>query len=152
MIHLTLNTGHRRESPRSEVCDDVLPIVRPWLTPGEHDLVMPGNCRLNVPIVEHGWIGTLYSGDAQLVTIGIAADESQADQVWPTLESLYLGLTDESPLATTNGQLSNRPTSTPWVAAVIVSPMKTIAQMIHDLERCLAWAWLESRAIEPVAV
>lgn len=36
--HYTLNTGHNRVSPHAEVADSVIQTMRPWLTPGEHNL------------------------------------------------------------------------------------------------------------------
>lgn len=43
MHHLTLLTGHTRESPRSEVADHVIEAMRPWLAPGPHRLAqVPG--------------------------------------------------------------------------------------------------------------
>jgi hypothetical protein len=144
MLHLTLNTGHCYELPRSDVGDDILPTVRPWLKPGEHNLPMPSDCRLEVCILDRGWIGTVYSGKAPLVTIGIAATELQADAVWPALESMYLVLTDKSPFAAADWKPPRRPAQSPWVAAVIVGAMpETVANLITDLERCLAWAWVE---------
>jgi hypothetical protein len=144
VLHLTLNTGHCRESPRSEVGDDILPMVRPWLKPGAHNLPLPGDWRFEVPIMDRGWIGTVYSGEAPLVTVGIAATERQADAVWPALESMYLMITDKCPSATADWKPPHRPAKSPWVAAVIVGAMpEAVASMIDDLERCLAWAWVE---------
>jgi hypothetical protein len=145
MIHLTLNTGHWRLSPRWEVNDDVLPMVTERLEPGEHRLRWFGeSTRLIVPSSDHGWLGTVYDGDAALVAIGLAANDQDADVVWPALESLYLSVTYRSPFAAADWRSPHRPVSTPWVASVIIRPMSgTVAGMIGNFERYLAWAFVE---------
>src|SRR6185369_7769783 len=105
MIHLTLNTGHWRFSPRWELNDDVLPMVTEHLEPGEHRLPwFDESTRLVVPISDHGWLGTVYDGEAALVTIGVADNDQDADVVWPALESLYLFSTDRLPFAAADWQ------------------------------------------------
>ena len=147
MIQLTLNTGHTTELPRHDVRDDLLPLVRPLLEPGEHELRWFNPVvRLVVPIHTVGWLGTIYDGEAPLMTIGIAADDRDAEVVWPALESLYLNLTDRSPVAGVDWRAPHRPDRTPWVASVIVGAMSPgLAFTVADLERCLAWAFVELR-------
>jgi len=147
MIHLTLNTGHTRESPRHDVRDDLLPLARPLLEPGEHELRwFSPVVRMVVPIHTVGWLGTIFDGETPLVTIGIAADDRDAQVVWPALESLYLNLTDRSPVAGIDWRASHRPDRTPWIASVIVGAMSPgLASTIADLERCLAWAFVNLR-------
>ena len=145
MIHLTLNTGHWRLSPRWEVRDDVLSIVAKHLEPGEHRLPWFGeSTRLVVPSSDHGWLGTVYDGKSPLVTIGVAADDQDADVVWPALESLYLSLTDRPPFAAADWRSPHRPASTPWVASALVGLIPpTIAEMLGNFERYVAWAFVE---------
>jgi len=145
MIHLTLNTGHWRFSPRWEVNDNVLPMVTERLEPGEHRLEWFGELtRLVVPSIDHGWLGTVYNGEAPLVAIGVATNDRDADMVWPALESLYLSVTDKPPFASADWRSPHRPVSTPWVASVIIGPiLETDADKIGKLERYLAWAFME---------
>jgi hypothetical protein len=147
VIHLTLNTGDTRETPRHEVRDDLLPLVRPLLEPGEHELRwFTPVVRLVVPTHSVGWLGTIYHGEAPLVTIGIAADDRDSEVVWPALESLYLKLTDRGPVAAINWRASHRPHCTPWIASVIVGEVSPgLASTIADLVRCLAWAFVDLR-------
>ena len=154
MIHLTLNTGLWRLSPRWEVKDDVLPIVAKHLEPGEHQLPWFGeSTRLVVPSSDHGWLGTVCDGEAALVTIGVAANDQDADVVWPALESPYLSVTDRPPFAAADWRSPHRPVSTPWVASVIVGPMpETVAGMIGNFERYLAWAVVERGLRTPQVV
>ncbi len=146
MQHYTLNTGHSRSSPRSEVRDDVIPIMAPLLEPGEHPVPWFGpDIRLVVPGGADAWLGTVYEWNVPLVTIGIAATAQQANEIWPALESLYLQLTDRPPFAGIDWRAPRQPERLPWVAAVIVGPMPAhVASMIGDFERCLAWAWVEA--------
>src|SRR6476646_5505680 len=119
MLHLTLNTGHTQELPRHEVRDDLLPVVRPMLEPGEHELRwFDPVVRLVVPTHTVGWLGTIYNGETPLLTIGIAADDRDAEVVWPALESLYLSLTDRMPFAGIDWRAYRRPDQTPWIASV----------------------------------
>lgn len=144
MIHLTLNTGHINELPRHEVRDDLLPLVRPLLEPGDHELRwFSPVVRLVVPIHTVGWLGTVCDGETPLVTIGIAANDRDAEVVWPALELLFLKLPDRSHFAE---RASHRPDLTPWMASVIVGAISPgLAGTIGNLERCLAWGYVDLR-------
>jgi hypothetical protein len=133
--------------PRHEVRDDLLPLVQPLLEPGDHELRWFNPVvRMVVPIHTVGWLGTIFDGETPLVTIGIAADDRDAEVVWPALESLYLNLTDRNPVAGIDWRASHRPDRTPWIASVIVGAMSPgLASTIADLERCLAWAFVDLR-------
>lgn len=54
MTHYTLNTGHSRESPRSEVRDNVIELCRGLLAPGEHPMPNDPAYTLTVPACRHG--------------------------------------------------------------------------------------------------
>lgn len=144
MIHYTLNTGHTRDSPRSEVADDTLAIVAGWLTPGTHALPMPGYRLVVADENDAGLIATIYSSLAPVVTIGVAESDWAAEQIWPAIEAMYCKITDQGPMASFDWQAPKRPEPTPWVAAVILgdTPPESMG-MLGDLERCIAWAWLE---------
>jgi hypothetical protein len=147
MIHLTLNSGLMRELPRHEVRDDLLPLVQPLLEPGEHELRWFNPVvRLIVPTHTVGWLGMIYNGNTPLVTIGIAADDRDAEVIWPALESVYLNLTDRGPVAGTDWRAAHRPDRAPWIASVITGEMSPgFTSTIADLERCLAWAFVDLR-------
>lgn len=143
MIHLTLNTGHSRVSPRHEVTDQAIAASRAWLAPGDYRLPIMGY-RLVVPACHHGYGATVYRGETPLVTFGAADSAEAAAEIWPPLEGMYLGLTDSGPFARADFRAPKMPDSLPWLAAVV-----TLAgpgeDWIGDMERCIAWAWLESR-------
>jgi hypothetical protein len=144
MLHYTLNTGHTRESPRSEVRDEVLRILRPLLGAGKHDLPIEGY-QLVLDTLGGGALATVYRGaDVPVVTIGIAPDAAAAEVLWPHLESLYLRIAELPGLRSADFPVARRPAQTPWVAAVVIGPMPREAYWLGDFERCLAWAWIES--------
>ncbi len=136
MYHLTLLTGHTRESPRSEVADHVIDVLRPWLAPGTHPITqVPGGYSLVVPVVERGYLATVQQGRVPIASIGVAADEGEAEIVWPALVELQRAVAE--PVAT-------RPATTPWcaVALLVVSP--ATSDWLGDFERCLAWTYLSA--------
>jgi hypothetical protein len=145
LTHYTLNTGHTRASPRSEVGKGVADACRPLLEVGEH--AMPNDARytLCVPLTNHGWAGTVRLGaDRPLVTFAIADSEDAANGIWPHLEKLYLIITDKSPFAGANFRAPKRPDSLPWCAAITILPDEAM-HWIGDFERCMAWTWLERK-------
>jgi hypothetical protein len=146
LIHYTLNTGHTRASPRSEVGNEIITLMTPWLEPGEYDLPeqFPGH-RVVVPLCEHGFGFTVYGGKAPLVTCGVADTDQAAAEVWPALESMYLKITDRQPFAGAGSQAPKMPVYLPWLSVVLVFPSPAV-EWLGDFERCLAWAWLERKA------
>jgi hypothetical protein len=159
MIHYTLNMGDIRWCPRSKAVKDAIDIFRPVLAPGEHALPNPLELyRLLVSETEHGFRGTISRGVTQLVTIGVADTVEAANEVWPGLERLYLGGVNGRPLGEAPLRGLRRPSRLPWLACVIVGPLSEIARggdwldratgtadCLRDVERCVAWAWLEER-------
>ncbi len=142
LIHYTLNTGHTRQSPRSEVTDATIADVRPMLRDGVHVLVFAGY-TLRTTAGKCSWLATLHDTDGPLVAFGVTDSDEGAEELWPPLEQLYLDLTDKPPFSRIDWQPPNRPASLPWLACVIVGA--PLPHWAADLERCLAWGWLESR-------
>jgi hypothetical protein len=151
MLHLTLNTGYPRESPRSEVGDDVIEMMRPLCRPGTHPL--PGAIGPDWTVqVASGEAGGLlfmvFHNERSVVACGVAGDDVAADEMWPILERFYLDLTDQAPHRNADWQSPQRPASTPWCAVVMVTIDPSIfatADWLDDFERCLAWTWLETQ-------
>jgi hypothetical protein len=52
-------------------------------------------------------------------------------------------VTDQGALATADWQAPHQTEVLPWCAAVIVGPLGEAAWWVGDLERILAWAWLD---------
>lgn len=148
--HITLDTGHVRQSPRSEVGDETLATLRASLAMA---LEQPRS-RIPVPMqpgysygvtAEHGCLlvtiyGTVQATPAPVVTFGVAAPGSDAGGLWRILHDDRGGL--EGVAYRTD---IRRPPRPPWVAARmefaagLVPPTLWLA----DFERCIAWAWLE---------
>lgn len=146
MIHLTLNSGHVRESPRSEVDDAVVATLTPFTAPGQRLLPIPGDYVVRTDQAEGGGLlATVFAPGARpCITVGVAANDSEADVVWPHLEQLYLRVTDLPGLRAADFEPPRRPVSTPWVVAVVIAAGPAEAYWMGDFERCLAWAYLES--------
>jgi hypothetical protein len=70
-----------------------------------------------------------------LVTMGVAADEAGADEVWPLIGHPEIA----------------RPSPAPWIAVklengAIVHP--TDVGWLSDFEQCWAWAWMDQLGID----
>lgn len=147
MLHYTLNTGHTRVSPRTEVSDDVIPVVLPLLEPGEHDMPGPPGYILKVPIVPMGWFGTVYSdgGTRPICSIAVAANDKEAEELWPQVEKHYYSITEVPHIRAADFQAGHRPEKTPWCADVLIFGTPDELYWIADFARCLAWAYVESK-------
>jgi hypothetical protein len=140
LLHYTLNTGHTRASPRAEVADDILDLLRPLTAPGDHPVPRTPGYRVVVPETGGGIVFTVYRHDVPLVTCGVADTPEASAELWPILERFYLGLTDSGPLASVGFSAPHQPEGLPWLAVVLVSPQ--VPPWVADLERCMAWAFL----------
>jgi hypothetical protein len=122
--HYTIDTGQVRQSPRSEVSDDVIAQLAPLLEPGDHPL--PGPTGYRVRTLIDG--GTLYAtvsraGGGDLVSVIVCTDQKTAGRAGDgaklsvpcCLVKMHLGI-------------AHAPAAAGWLG---------------DLERCLAWAWIE---------
>ena len=144
MIHYTLNTGHSRNSPRSEVADEVILALAPLLRSGEHDLPIEGY-RAIITIDGGGLLASVFNGPRPCITMAVAPDDAAADAVWGTIEKLYLQIGDMPGFRTADFAAPQRPATTPWCAAFTAVPTAEEAYWIADFERCLAWAWIETK-------
>jgi hypothetical protein len=148
MIHLTITTGHSRYSPRDEcdrrslaLCQDVLvpalvarqqaplPHLAPYYLTGAAD---------------GGWlVATLWCdgpgiGRAPIATWWTAADAA-ASGMWDSCVVRHCASV---------GRMQPRPDTTPWVAAWVevgAALYPDAMAWVGDLERCLAWAWVDHR-------
>ena len=143
MIHYTLNTGHSRRSPRSEVAYATIAALDPLLSQGRHPLPIPGAYEAEVTPDGNGVMVTVWSGDFPLATFGVAPDDESAVTLWPEIERLYLQLTDQAIMRSADFEPPRRPSRTPWISAIVIGADPEAAYWIGDFERCFAWAWLE---------
>lgn len=149
MIHVTIDTGHERESPREEVGVGVVELLRPLVVralrgervglPGSPGCTLSGGSDDGVTAVV-----TISSADgAPLVMIGIAppsAPDASADRVWRLLHA--------QPTGVRLPRIVPQPPA-PWCAVRLeigaaLEPWQVT--WLGDAERCIAWAWLEEVA------
>lgn len=142
MIHYTLNTGHSRVSPRSEVSDAAIAAVGPLLSEGRH--AMPGPLRayqVQTSLAGTGMLASVYSPDGRpCVTFAVAPDADAAPNLWPAIESLYLRITEGPVLRRADFAAPRQPATTPWCAAVTILATPDEAYWLADFERVVAWA------------
>lgn len=154
--HLTLTTGHNARTSRSDVADDVLAVVAPWL----QSIVNTGQkTPLPVPALSHfiaiayvqdgGLVVTVYgpswphrqgqpaSADIPLVTFGVAQRSRHSEPLWAMLMANF-----EHPEGI-------KQPATPWCAVAVHPSIMMHADAIGwlaDFERCVAWAWITRNA------
>lgn len=154
--HITLSTGHCRRSPRSEVSDATLDILRPWLldlveSAGKSPLPVAELSHFSaLAIVEVGLVVTIYgpsgpyisgrpnkTDGAPIVTIGVAQRTRQGSELWSKLSKHFVTVA------------GLEPPSTPWCAVALhenIMAFPDAAEWLGDLERCIAWAWVTRHA------
>ena len=144
--HITLSTGHTRRSPRSEVSDDTIKALTPWLTAAlahVDDYPLPGPlgaCDGFVAgvSIQHGallcHIGQVQAGP--LVTFGVAARSRQSGELWAWMCAQY----GSAAALTAPG--------TPWCAVALhpaFGQQHGIAAWVGDFGRSLAWTYLSKK-------
>lgn len=143
--HLTLNTGHVRQSPRHEVSRDAIEILRPLLVEGTRPL--PGQFRdYNLKSSPAGscLLATIVGpGGRPCVTFGVAGSGHESGLLWSQLRSTYYRFSEIPPLASADLPAPPDEPPCPWLASVVLLATPDEAHWIADLERCCAWAWLE---------
>lgn len=139
--HITLATGHSRASPRSEVRNDIVGMIRPVVQAGGGPLWDTGFGVLMVETRHGGWVYDLSHGGVEAVRCYLAKSQTAAEALWSRALAEA-----EMPVK------AERPTTRPWLAASLLPEglmllQKTPDLMLEfgDLERCVAWTILESR-------
>ena len=148
LYHLTLSTGDLRESPRSEVGPEAIAALRP-LAGTEHGerIPVPGDCGLWMSRrskIPGGAIVEIGAGDHVVILMGIAWNQARADTMWGSLVDLVRAS------AARDGTLVApvlRQPPLPWCCVLLGRPQAalppSIAMMLGDLERCIAWTLIE---------
>lgn len=149
--HLTLDTGHQRDSYRDEVDDGVLELLRPMLdraVRGEHvpvpGAVEPSGCTMSGGVGRSRALLLTVSGPTALgrhsvertpiVQIAVAPDSLASAELWRT----WIG-----------SERDDRTPRPPWCAVRLMAGMAVYPQAAHwlgDYERCCAWAWIDRGA------
>ena len=143
--HITLTTGHLVARPRSEVTDETLAIMVPWLAEaiaiGRPMPIPAADGYQALALVQDGaLVVTVYGPQPEVgrpdpvVTFGVTARSLQAPRLWDLLAAMpgvKPGLT--------------RPDA-PWCAVVVHLPLllrhPAAAGWLGDFEHCTAWAWV----------
>jgi hypothetical protein len=145
--HITITTGDSRRSYRHEVADDVIERLRPILRAAEtRDAPLPAldpPCSLRVLEATSGCLLAsvcLVEDELPLVTLGVARRSRCAVSLWRILTEIG------DPVVAP--RLARPPV--PWLAvrlepaAALYGPGHPLLPAVADLERCLAWTWIES--------
>lgn len=139
--HLTIDTGHQRDSYRDEVADDIVAMLQPLLdraARGEH-VPIPGDiepaCTMTGGVGrDRALLLTICAVVAHLpiLQIGVAPSSLASAAIWR--EWFGCARDDRTPAA-------------PWCCVRIMPAMAvypSAAAWLGDFERCAAWAWLQS--------
>ena len=157
MKHLTFNTGDVRESPRSEVGNDVVRLLQPLCANGCHDIPNSGGCTVTVTRVPGGAMFTVHAPAPvrgmprlPLVTCACAWAPVSVAELWDCTENLYHRITEQGGgVMLAEGALAaspEQPEALPWLAVVLhlgLGFARNHADWLGDFERCLAWALIE---------
>lgn len=145
--HLTLNTGDTRQSWRHEIDPSLMPRIAAILDAALKADELVGDTVTGVPLPIPGYrlsatgdgrcllAGVLAEDDTLLATFGVAAHARCGAGLWRVLTEVPTRCGDTIP----------RPRA-PWCAVrlqpgLAIYPSAT--EWLGDLERCIAWAWLE---------
>lgn len=144
--HITLTTGDSRRSWRHEVDPEIMPQLHAMVEAARapDGVAIPAvepPCRLYLEDTARCAMFSIQLGGEPVVTFAVAAHQRCGAQHWLTLIE-----TARVPCRST---AEDRP-ETPWLAARLEPGMGLLSRdsilMLGDLERIIAWAWLDSRA------
>lgn len=150
--HVTLTTGHVRRSARSEVDDGVVDtcaaLLRDAISGGE-PLLPAIDPPVTMTATAEGrcvavtiWAADESRGRAPLLTIGIAAKSRCGAPLWRLLHQ------HAHPAIPIKTKAEECPPE-PWCAGridpggALYPDARAMWMALADLERCLAWAWIE---------
>ena len=131
--HITITTGHNRVSPRHEVDDYSLDVLKSWIdsVPTGTPVALPGDfdgARATITIDGGALMCTIWIGDTPAVTFGCVKDAKDGQKVWDNLLTL-------------SGHTQTQKPAEPYCAVVLRSVF-AIVNWLGDIERCIAWAWI----------
>lgn len=143
--HVTLTTGHVRDSDLAEISDEALVICRELIaraTAGEvaESVPIPGadGYHLTGRAAGRCLVLTVWHEAAHdpIATIGVAGHSRCGARLWRELHRW-----GQTPVVTD----PERCPAEPWVAAVLDIGIVEHQDAVHwlgDFERCLGWAWI----------
>lgn len=151
--HITLSTGHTRRSERAEVSGETLARVAPWLAAlieSGQTAPLPVSALADytgqASVLDDALIvtiscpaltdGPMAGKPPPLITMGVAKRSRHGAAFWPLLTGAVMPPVKPGIV---------RP-SEPWAAVAIwptIALYPDATEWLSDLERCIAWAWLE---------
>ena len=125
--------------------------IRPLLVEGTHELPVVGGYELIVDHAESGafWAEVVHreTPPRPCVRIGIASTTEAADELWPVLESYYLGIGDLPCFRGADLPPPHKPSHAPWVSTVGVYIFgHREDEWLMDFGKQAAFAWLQKNA------
>lgn len=146
MTFLTLNTNHTARLVRPPAA--AMAPFRPVVAAGGGPIprFSPFNC--SVTKAPGGAVFSIHRGREPVTLCGCAWTGHAADQIWPELESTYLGLTDTVAHLglERDGQPAVRPATLPWLAAILLPSIAVqtpeAMRRIGEIETLIAWTLL----------
>ena len=138
--HITLATGHNRQSPRTEVGADVIAWLRPWI-----DKLLTSRTPLPLPetslaaysaaahIEQGGLVMTVFAGADAIVTFSVAGRSRQSEPLWSYM------------IAQHGAAPGLAAPAVPWLAVAVrdgLTAHSEASEWLGDFERCVAWTHL----------
>jgi len=150
LAHLTINTGHARQSPRAEVADGVVAALADQL--GKGTFPVPGFGDYRCQIVRDGHDpGTATftvwrNADARpQATCFVCWSARASGKFWGIAGTGVQMIRQQFARGTFPDRMPAIPRDVPWLAALTWPTMTPdAATWLADFERCLAWALIES--------
>lgn len=139
--HVTLQTGHSRQSERVEIDDHIIDLLEPLLA-ADGEVQVPQVAERTMRITRSGrmLLATVMAGAAPICTIAVAGRSRGANRLWQIINEE--GLMGRGASSTHPAD----PPRAPWCAARIevgLPQHMSDTEWLGDLERCLAWTWIE---------
>lgn len=145
LAHLTLNTGHLRMSPRSEVRDETIRVLDPAVRGGKHTVQ---GMQIEVNRHKNGASFGIGIGGHTMILGAVIWNEATAETTWESMVDAYRVQHGEEPPA-------KMPADAPWLAVMLPCSNATMLSIattdqllqLGDLERCIAWTILAQEGL-----
>jgi hypothetical protein len=148
LAHLTLNTGHLRMSPRSEVAEHAIRALDPIVLDTNPAGTVISGVRIRMQRRKNGASFTLGTEHHAMIVGALVWHEITAEHTWKSCLELYRGQHQAEPAA-------EMPSHIPWLAVQLPGAPELMAciatpemwAQLGDLERCIAWTILAQEGL-----
>jgi len=151
MHHYTFNTGHSRVSPRSEVGDSVIAILKPIAAGGHHRIPAFDYLSVIVTIKEGQAIFSILADrkpkPMPVIHGGVAWTAAGRTILERELEKINAA--GGARIVPDHQTAEKSPEGVPWCGIVMFDSVALLGEdiaAIADFERCLAWAIIDRYA------